>query len=257
MYMHGYTEWKRPFSVGPNKRNIRQQCFCFNAFLMLAPLGLGGRVPEGCVVSHGLKQPSATQLQPAWSLSSAQPGQAGPLSHPHRKASCWGVWGWGRQRGGGAVGAPQWGPLTRSQTDSTVSAPCRLLLLLSLLSATQTPGAEGETEEGGRMRQREGGGRWANEHNEETDTDYPDPPLLHSSLGTNLSIPYGHAAAAALSSSPLCDPSVVSPPPPDIRQWPALCGPYWPHIRCCCVSNTLFIVCTPHVVLPWWIRGPV
>lgn len=45
------------------------------------------------------------------------------------------------------------------QTDSTVSTPRRLLLLLSLLSATQTPGADGETEERGRRkRQREGEG---------------------------------------------------------------------------------------------------
>lgn len=83
----------------------------------------------------------------------------------------------------GAGGAPQRGPLTwslarrgrRPQTDSTVSAPC--LLLLSLLSATQTPGADGETEEGGEERETgRRGGWWANEHNEETDTDYPDPP---------------------------------------------------------------------------------
>lgn len=63
-----------------------------------------------------------------------------------------------------------------AQTDSIMSTPCRRrLLLLPLLSATQTPGAEGETEEGEEKRPRRGGW-WANEHNEETDTDYPDPP---------------------------------------------------------------------------------
>lgn len=115
----------------------------------------------------------------------------------------------------GSWGAPQRGPFDlvpgpagqTAQTDSNVSTPC--LLLLSLLSATQTPGADGETEEGEEKETERRGGWWANEHNEETDTDYPDhpPSLLHSSLGTDLSIPYGQAAA--LSSSPLCDPSLV------------------------------------------------
>lgn len=64
-----------------------------------------------------------------------------------------------------------------AQTDSIVSTPCRLLLLLlSLLSATQTPGADGETEEGEEKETDSRGGWWANEHNEETDTNYPDPP---------------------------------------------------------------------------------
>lgn len=62
------------------------------------------------------------------------------------------------------------------QTDSIVSTPCRRLLLLSLLSATQTPGADGETEEGEEKETESRGGWWANEHNEKTDTDYPDPP---------------------------------------------------------------------------------
>lgn len=62
-----------------------------------------------------------------------------------------------------------------AQTDSIVSAPCRLLLL-SLLSATQTPGADGETERGGGERRQRAGGGGQNEHNEETDTDYPDSP---------------------------------------------------------------------------------
>lgn len=65
------------------------------------------------------------------------------------------VWGAGETKAGrscGSWGAPHPGPLTWSlarqtaQTDSIVSTPCRLLLL-SLLSATQTPRADGETEE--------------------------------------------------------------------------------------------------------------
>lgn len=106
----------------------------------------------------------------------------------------------GRQRQGGAVGAPHRGPLTwfpgptvqSVQTDSTASPP--------LLSATQTPGAEGEMEVGeGEGHCGAGEGSGANEHNEETDTDCadhplpppPSPPPIHSSLDTDLSIPYG------------------------------------------------------------------
>lgn len=95
------------------------------------------------------------------------------------------------------MGAPHRGPLTwfpgptvqSVQTDSTASPP--------LLSATQTPGAEGETEVGeGEGHCGAGEGSGANEHNEETDTDCadhppPPPPSIHSSLDTDLSIPYG------------------------------------------------------------------
>lgn len=66
------------------------------------------------------------------------------------------------------------GPVGQTaQTDSIMSTPCCHLLLLSLLSATHTPGADGETEEGEEKETEKGvgvGGR-VNEHNEETDTD--------------------------------------------------------------------------------------
>ena len=59
------------------------------------------------------------------------------------------------------------------------------------------------------------------------------PPSLHSSLGTDLSIPHGQAAA--LSSSPLCDPTLFcSLLYPSTRRAPHMCGqarPYWPYIR--------------------------
>lgn len=71
-------------------------------------------------------------------------------------------------------------PAGADGSDSTMSTPC---LLLSLLSATQTPGADWETEEGGRRKtQTEGEGSGANEHNEETDTEYADhlpPSSIH------------------------------------------------------------------------------
>lgn len=96
----------------------------------------------------------------------------------------------GRQRQGGAVGAVElhsevlWpGPLARQGRRLRQTAPCLLPASSSLLSATQTPGADGETEEGGRRkRQKEGEGGGANEHNEETDTDYADhlpPSSIH------------------------------------------------------------------------------
>lgn len=115
------------------------------------------------------------------------------------------------------MGAPHRGPLTwfpgptvqSVQTDSTASPP--------LLSATQTPGAEGETEVGeGEGHCGAGEGSGANEHNEETDTDCADhPPLPPPSLTPpsillwiQISL-FPTDGAAALSPSPLCDPTLV------------------------------------------------
>lgn len=48
-------------------------------------------------------------------------------------------------------------------------------------------------------------GGLANQHDEKTETEHPDPlPLLHSSGGTTLAVPHG--LAAALSPSPRRDP---------------------------------------------------
>lgn len=94
------------------------------------------------------------------------------------------------------------------------------------------------TDPRGWRRDRRGGGWWANEHNEETDTDYPDPPSLPPSsihLWVRISLfPTGRL----LPSPPLpcvtplfSVPSFIPPPggPPH-----TLCGqarPYWPYIR--------------------------
>ncbi|CAB1426487.1 unnamed protein product [Pleuronectes platessa] len=153
-------------------------------------------------------------------LSPAQPSPAGPLSHPHKKASCTGgaVEGGtrgdkGREELAELGGAPHRDPLTwfpgpagqTAQTDSTVSTPC---LLLSFISHRDPRGRRIDRGGGWRETQGEGEGGGANEHNEEADTDYADhlPPSLHSSLGTDLSIPYRQAPAL---SSPPCDPSLV------------------------------------------------
>lgn len=111
-----------------------------------------------------------------------------------RKDSCWGggVAMLGQTKAGRAEGAPQTGPLTWSLAWQGQTGPDRQHRVCSpppLLSATQTPGAEGETEEGGGGLAGEGGGKWASEHNEETDTEYPTPPsssALHCSLSKDL-----------------------------------------------------------------------
>lgn len=138
-----------------------------------------------------------------------------------------------------------------AQTDSIVSAPCRLLLSLFYqphrpqgLTERQREGEEkGDREQGvvGKM----------NTMKRLTRTTLTLRPPLHSSFGTDLYIPYGQAAA--LSSSPLCDPSRLFPPlspqQPQPGEPPALCeaehapaGRLYATIFSKCVSNMLFIV---------------
>lgn len=101
--------------------------------------------------------------------------------------------------GWGATREALWPPGPRRGRRPRQTAQCLLpaAFPVSLLSATKTPGADGETE-GMEEKETEGGeSGLANEHNTETDRDHPDPlpTPLHSSLGTDLSIPHGHAAA--------------------------------------------------------------
>lgn len=141
--------------------------------------------------------------------------------------------------------------LARRGRRSRQTAPCLLPAASSSSSLFYQPHRpQGLTERQRRGEEKETerrGGWWANEHNEETDTDYPDPLppslLLHSSLGTDLSIPYGQAAA--LSSSPplpCVTPllSVLSLYPSAATARQTLCGqarPYWPFIRYCFLES--------------------
>lgn len=135
----------------------------------------------------------------------------------------------GETKAGRAEGAPQTGPLTRSLAWQGQTGPDRQHRVCStppppplLLSATQTPGADRETEGGGRRNRRRGrGGKRATEHNEETDTEYPNPlaPQPSIRLWVKICIPCGQAAAL---SSPLFDPC-----PPSIT--PQQRRPHHPH----------------------------
>lgn len=123
-------------------------------------------MPEGCVRSVSSHMGSSSHLPPY----SSQPDPY-PQSSPAQQARCLipikrlpagGCGGCGeldRQSGeelwelGSSTARPfdlVPGPAGQTaQTDSIVSTPCcLLLLLLSLLSATQTPGADRDTEEG-------------------------------------------------------------------------------------------------------------
>lgn len=150
----------------------------FNAFIMLPPPlqsetlgrargGEGGVCQRGCVRSVSSHMGSSSHLPPYSSqpdpYPQSSPAQQAPLSHPRRKKRLPAGGGRGGELGEtkaggrscGSWGAPQLRPFDpgpwpwrgqTAQTDSIVSAP-RCLLLLSLLSATQTLGADGETEE--------------------------------------------------------------------------------------------------------------
>lgn len=194
--MHDLTEEKRHFPCRTKTKELNlmlhpHHTAIFLLFLLQTPARARGVGHWGarvvCVGSVSSHKGSSSHLPPYSSqpdpLSWAQPGPAGPLSHPHKKASCWGgcVVKLGETKAGRSSGSPTARAFDlvpglagqTAQTDSTVSTPC-LLLLLSLLSATQTPGADGETE------RREGGGqmntmkRWTRT----TLTPLPLPPFI-------------------------------------------------------------------------------
>lgn len=160
---------------------------------------------EGCVGSVLSHKGSSSHLPPYSSqpdpYPEPSPAQQARCLIPTKRLPAEGGGGeLGRQRRGGAVGAPQRGPLTWSLARwcrrPRQTAPCLLPASFSSLFY-QPHGPQGLT---GETERREGGGQRT------TLTTHPPPPP-HSSLGTDLSIPYGQAAA--LSSSPLRDPSLV------------------------------------------------
>lgn len=128
----------------------------------------------------------------------------------------------GETKAGRAEGAPQTGPLTRSLAWQGQTGPDRQHRVCStppppplLLSATQTPGADRETEEGGRRNRRRGrGGKRATEHNEETDTEYPNPlaPQPSIRLWVKICIPCGPVGRLLPCPLPCLTP--VLPPSP-------------------------------------------
>ena len=243
---HGHARLnggEETFPCRTKTKELSDSRVCFNSFLMLDP------APPTSAASAGYTGPSSGSrswgARGRWgrvrsvsshkgSCSHLPPYSAQPDPHPQpspaQQARCLiptkrlparggAVEGGSRGDKGGEElgelgGAPHRDPLTwfpgpagqTAQTDSTVSTPC---LLLSFISHRDPRGRRRDRGGGWRETQREGEGGGANEHNEEADTDYADhlPPSLHSSLGTDLSIPYRQAAA--LSSSPPCDPSLV------------------------------------------------
>lgn len=113
-------------------------------------------MPVGCARSVSSHRGSSSHLSPYSSQPDLYPQpslaqQARCLISSKGLPAGWGVSG--RQRQGGAVGgAPQRGPLTWSLAwqgrQPRQTALCLLPASSSLLSATQTLGANGETEEG-------------------------------------------------------------------------------------------------------------
>lgn len=157
----------------------------------------------------------------------------------------------------GSWGPPHRGPLTwslaRRGTRPRQTASCLLPAASSsssLFYQPHRPQGLTERQKRGRRKRPRRGGWWANEHNEETDTDYPDPPPPSSiHLWVRISLfPMGRL----LPSPPL---PCVTPlfPPSSLSSYSqasphALCGqsrPYWPFKHYCFlkrVSNMRFIV---------------
>lgn len=149
-------------------KELSEGSLSFNAFLMLPPAPSTlqyfycfywkqrpelGEQGAGCVRSVSSHRGSSSHLPPYSGQPDPYPQPSRPaVSSPQKGFLLGGVveGELARQRQGGSCdswGAPQLGPLTWSpgpagqtaQADSTASTPC---LLLSLLSATQTPGAD-------------------------------------------------------------------------------------------------------------------
>lgn len=183
-------------------------------------------VPAGCVRSASPCGGSSSHLPPYFSQPKHYPQPRRPaVSSPSKR----GLLLWGDVAEG--WGAPPRDPLTWSpapagqtaQTDSTVSAPCRLPRL-SFISHWDPRGWWRDRGDGGER-------GLANEHNEETDTDHPDLPTPTPPRSIHLWV--------QISLFPM-DKLLPSPPPSPFNlcttqspvSSPALCGqarPYWPH----------------------------
>lgn len=173
--------WTCTTSTPPQDENkrINRASVCFNAFPLRTPSrarGAGRRGARGgCVRSVLSHKGSSSHLPPYSSQPDPYPepsrAQQARCLIPTKRLPARGVDLWKQRRGGAPTARPfdpVPGPVGRAAPDRQHRV-CSLLLLLSLLSATQTPGAGGETEEEGGGREK--GGWWTNEHNEETDTD--------------------------------------------------------------------------------------
>lgn len=241
------------FPCRTKTKELSDSSVCFNAFLMLPPptsvflllllvtpawaRGTGSWGARGvcrltwaqAAICHPTLASLILILSPAWPSRPA-------VSSPQKGFLLGGV-ELGRQRPGGAVGAGELhseafdlvpGPVGQTaQTDRPVSSlPPPPSPPLSFISHTDPRGWQRDRGGGGERDREEGRvvGKWT-QWRDWHGLPWPLPSLLHSSLGTELSIPYGQAAA--LSSSPLCDPSLVCsllyPSAATARRAPGLC----------------------------------
>lgn len=180
----------RSFNAAPSPL-LYFYCFCW---CHLPELARGAGMPERCVRSVSSHMSSNSHLPPYSSQPDPYPqsslAQETCFLIPTKKrfpaGGCGGaVCGELRYtKVGGSWVTPHSGPLTWSLVWQGQTGPDTQHCVYSLppppppplLSAIQTPEADGEAEKGEENETEQRG--WANEHNEDTDTDYPDPLLL-------------------------------------------------------------------------------